>query len=157
MAIETFYHWDSFLWDFGFSTHFSHSAARKNSETYSTVSFCTLIDIVTETASVSFRTLPVGFPLPTISKTSLYTLFCPLILDHGVLLIISISDPKILSSKILLDTSSHHCLQSVIIKSSFLQMNLLVIQFQYGLEFLRLSYSQFVQSFQDVIRWDFRH
>ena len=29
--------------------------------------FCTLIDIVTETAIVSFRTLPVGFPLPTIS------------------------------------------------------------------------------------------
>ena len=32
--------------------------------------FCTLIDIVTETASVSFRTLPVGFPLPTISNNS---------------------------------------------------------------------------------------
>ena len=29
--------------------------------------FCTLIDIVTETAIVSVRTLPVGFPLPTIS------------------------------------------------------------------------------------------
>ena len=29
--------------------------------------FCTLIDIVTETAFVSFHTLPVGFPLPTIS------------------------------------------------------------------------------------------
>ena len=38
-AIETFYHWDSFLWDFGFSTHFSHSAAWKNSETNSVVSF----------------------------------------------------------------------------------------------------------------------
>ena len=30
-----------------------------------------------------------------------------------------------------------------------------IVQFQYGLEFLRLSYSYFVQSFQDVIRWDF--
>ena len=40
--------------------------------------FCTLIDIVTETAIVSFRRLPVGFPLPTFSKNSLYTLFCPL-------------------------------------------------------------------------------
>ena len=29
--------------------------------------FCTLIDIVSETAIVSFRTLPVSFPLPTIS------------------------------------------------------------------------------------------
>ena len=32
--------------------------------------FCTLINIVTETTIVYFRTLPVGFPLPTISKNS---------------------------------------------------------------------------------------
>ena len=49
----------------------------------------TLIRIVAETAIVSFHTLPVGFPLPTISKNFLYTLFCSLILDHGVLLKIS--------------------------------------------------------------------
>ena len=29
--------------------------------------FCTFFDIVTETAIVSFRTLPVSFPLPTVS------------------------------------------------------------------------------------------
>ena len=28
-TIETFFHWDSCLWDFWFSTHFSHSAAWK--------------------------------------------------------------------------------------------------------------------------------
>ena len=39
--------------------------------------FCTLIHIVPETAIVSFRTLPVGFPLPTIFWSSLFTLFCP--------------------------------------------------------------------------------
>ena len=61
--------------------------------------FCTLIFIVSETAIVSFHTLPVGFPLPTISKNSLYTLFCSLILDHGVCLIISISGPKFLFRK----------------------------------------------------------
>ena len=86
--------------------------------------FSTLFHIVAEIAIVSCRTLPVGFPLPTISKNSLYTLFCSLILDHGVLLIISISGPKILISNILLGTSFHH-----------------VVQFQYGLEFFRLSYS----------------
>ena len=37
-AIMTLFHWDSCLWDFGFSTHFSHSAAWKNSETDSAVS-----------------------------------------------------------------------------------------------------------------------
>ena len=81
------------------------------------VNFSTLIDIVAETAIVSFHTLAVGFPLPTISKSSLFTLFCPLILDHGVLLKISISAPKILISNFLLDTSFHHSFQSVIIRS----------------------------------------
>ena len=94
-----------------------------------------------ETAIVSFHTLPVGFPLPTISKNSLYTLFCSLILDHGVLLKISIPDPKILISNFMLDSSFHHSFQSVIIRSYFLLMNLQVIQFSYGLEFLRLSCS----------------
>ena len=112
--------------------------------------FSTLSDIVTETAIVSFHTLPVGFPLSTISKNSLYTLFCSLILDQSVLLKISISGPKILVSNVLLDTSSHHSFL-------FFLMNLQVIQFQHGLEFLRLSHSQFVQSFQDVIMRDFRH
>ena len=36
-------------------------------------------------------------------------------------------------------------------------MNLQVIQFQYNLEFFRPSYSQFLQSFQDVIRWNLCH
>ena len=79
--------------------------------------FSTLVDIMAETAIVSFHTLPVGFPLPTISKNSLYTLFCSLILEHGVLLIISVSGAKILISNFLLDTSFHHSFQSVIIRS----------------------------------------
>ena len=69
-----------------------------------------------KTAIVSFHILPVGFPMPTISKNSLYTLFCSLTLDHGVPLIISISGPKILIPNILLDTSLHHSFQSVIIR-----------------------------------------
>ena len=70
-----------------------------------------------ETAIVSFRTLPVGFPLPTISKNSLSMLFCALILDHGVSFIISVSGAKILISYVLLDTSFDHRFQSVIIRS----------------------------------------
>ena len=79
--------------------------------------FSTLIDIVAETAIVSSRTLPVELPLPTISKNSLYTLFCSLILDLGVSLIISISSAKILISYLLVNTSFHHGFQSVIIRS----------------------------------------
>ena len=81
------------------------------------VNFFHAFRIVAETAIVSFHTLPVGFPLPTISKNSLYTLFCSLILDHGVLLKISNPVPKILISNFLLDTSLHHSFQSVIIRS----------------------------------------
>ena len=79
--------------------------------------FCTFIDIVTETAIVSLRTLPFELPLPTIYQNFLSTLFCPLILDHGVSLTISISGAKILISNLLLDTSFYHRLQSVIIRS----------------------------------------
>ena len=53
-----------------------------------------------ETATVSIRTLPVSFPLPTISQSPLFTLFCPLILDHGACLIIFVSGLKILHSQI---------------------------------------------------------
>ena len=56
--------------------------------------FCTLFRIVSDTVILSFRTLSVSFPLPTISKTSLFTLFCPLIFDHDVSLIISVSGLK---------------------------------------------------------------
>ena len=75
--------------------------------------FSTLINIVAETAIVSTRTLPVGLPLPTISKNSLYTLFCPWILVHGVSFILSIPGAKIPISYLLLDTSFHHHFQSV--------------------------------------------
>ena len=77
----------------------------------------TLIHIVTDNAIVSFNTLPVGLPLPTISKNSLYTLFCSFILEHGVLLMISNSGAKILISNFLLDTSFYHRLHSVMIRS----------------------------------------
>ena len=103
--------------------------------------FCTLILIVSEAAIVSFRTLPVSFPLPTISWTSLSTLFYPLIVDHGACCKISISGCKVLHSQILLDTAFYLRLQSLIIRFGFLLMNLHIVQFQYGLEFPRLSYS----------------
>ena len=117
-AIETFYHYGILSSGTSGSRWFSlillHERIRRRIWWWT---FPTLIQIVAETAIVSFHTLPVGFPLPTISKNSLYTLFCSLILDHGVLLKISISVPKILISHFLLDTSLHHSFQSVTIRS----------------------------------------
>ena len=151
-AIEPFSHLGFWLSDFWFSMHFSHSARRRSWRRVRLCRFCTLIQIVSETAIVSFRTLPVSCSLPTFSKTSLFTLFLPGILDHGACFKISISGLKILPSQILLDTSLHHCLQSVIIRSRFLLMNLHIVQCQYGLEFLRLSYFLIWTSFP---RWIF--
>ena len=95
-----------------FSLILSHERIRKRIRL---CHFSTLIKNVTETIIVSFGTLLVCFPLSTISKNSLYTLFCPLILDHDVLLKISTSAPKIISN-LLLDTSFHRSFQSVTIR-----------------------------------------
>ena len=113
-AIETFYHWDSFSSGTSGSLILLHERVRRRIRL---CHFSTLIDIVAETTFVSYRTLPVELPLPTISKNSLYTLFCSLILDHGVLLTIPTPGPKILISNFLLDTSLHHSFQSVVIRS----------------------------------------
>ena len=105
--------------------------------------FCTLIRIVSDTAMVSLRTLPVSFPLPTISQTFLFMLFCPLILDHGGLF----HNFRFWPQDSSFSNSSRYFflpLSSICdnhIRSSLLMMNLHIVQFQYGLEFLRLSYS----------------
>ena len=79
--------------------------------------FSTLIDIVTETAIVSSRTLSVGFPSPTISQNSLFTLFCPRILDNGVSLIISVSGNKILPTRYFFPTLFSICDNQVLFSS----------------------------------------
>ena len=93
MSIETFSHLDFCLQDFWFCI-FLLLPRRRGWRKIRPCQFCTLIDIVTDTTLVSFRALPVGFPLPTISKNSLSTLFCPLILDHGACFKISVSGLK---------------------------------------------------------------
>ena len=77
-TIETFYHWVSCLWDFRFSTHFSSLCRMEElEEGFGCVVFARSL-VSWRNCIVSFRTLAVGFPLPTFSQTSLYTLFCPL-------------------------------------------------------------------------------
>ena len=142
MAIETLFHWDSFFCDFGFSTHFGSICCMKEfGDGFDCVIFPRLL--------ISWRKLqlspPEHCPLDSHCQQSprihCTRCFVPWILDHGVSFIISTSGAKNLISYLLLDTSFHHRFQSVIIRSYFLLMILQVIQFQYGLEFLRLSYS----------------
>ena len=76
-----------------FSLILLHDGIRKR---FRLCHFSTLINIVTETAIIYSTTLHVGLPLPTISKNSLYMLFCSWILDHGISFIISISGANFL-------------------------------------------------------------
>ena len=127
-AIETFYHWGAFSWDFGFSMLF--------------LSFCCMIEFGDGFDGVIFPRLLTSWRKLQLSPFTHCELvshcqqsprilcprcFVPMILDHGVLLKISISGSKILISNILFDTSFHHRLQSVRIRSCFLLMNLQVI------------------------------
>ena len=85
MAIETFYHCDSLSSATSGSRRVSFTLLHERTRRRIRLChFSTHINIVAETAIVSFHTLPVGFTLPTISKNSLSTLFSSLILDHGV-------------------------------------------------------------------------
>ena len=121
---------------------FAHSAARKNSET-------DLTGVIFPRLFISWRKLQLSpfthCPLVSHCQQSPRILctrcFVPGFLTTAILLIISISGAKILISNFLLDTSLHHSFQSVIIRSYFLLMSLQVIQFEYGLEFFRPSYS----------------
>ena len=72
--------------------------------------FPTLIHIVAETAMqlFPFTHCPLASHCQQSPRILLYTLFCPLILDHGVLLKISASGAKVLISNFLFDTSFHH-------------------------------------------------
>ena len=64
---------------------------------------------------------------------------------------------KVSQSKFLICTPLHHCLQFLIIGHRHLLMNLHVVQFQYVFELRGLTYSQFVQTFQDIMGGNLCH
>ena len=74
----------------------------------------------------------------------------PVTLDQYTCFDFLMSGVKISQPKFLIYTSFGHRFQSLIIGHRDLQVNFHVIQFQYGLEFLRLSYSQNVQTLQNI-------
>ena len=116
MAIETFYHWGFFSWDFGFSTHFRSLRCMKE---FGDGFGCVIVPrLLTSWRKLQLSPLE-NCPLDSHRQQSprILSPFCPLILDHGVSFIISIPGAKILISYILLDTSFHHRFQSVIIWS----------------------------------------
>ena len=77
------------------------------------------------------------------------------ILDHCSCFNSPVSGVQVSLSKFLIQTPLHHGFQLLIVWNRYLLMNLQIVQFQYGFEFIRLMYSRFVQTFQDIIRWNF--
>ena len=137
-AIETFYHWGSCLREVGFSMIFALSCTKEFGDGFDGQLFPRLFKSWRKLQLSPFTHCPLVSHCQQ-SPRILYTLFCSMILDHGVFLKISISVPKIISN-FLFDTSLHHSFQSVKIRSWLLLMSLQVVQFQYGLRFLRLVF-----------------
>ena len=73
-------------------------------------------------------------------------------LNHCSCLDVLISGVEISQSKFLIYTSLHHLLQLSIIGHRYLLMNFHVVQFKYGFELIRLTYSKNLQTFQNIIR-----
>ena len=117
------------------------------------------------TAIVSFRILPVSFPLPTVSWSSLNATLSPVILNHCSFFnpLISASPDSILpfpASKFR-DLEICSILLFTIVfnlwRSGFAFWWISRLYFQRSFELIRLSYSKFVQTFQDTIRRELFH
>ena len=141
-AVEPFSHLSFCLWDFWFSMQFfTLFRVEELGEGFGCVDFARLFVSCRKLQLSPFEHCPLAFHCQQSPRLLCSRCFVSWSLTTAFLFIISISDPKILISNVLLDTSFHHSCQSVIIRSSFLLVNLHIVQFQYGLEFLRLSYS----------------
>ena len=112
---------------------------------------CTIITLVPETALVSLRTLAFFLPLVTYSFSSFNATsyrFLTIALFR-----FPVSGGKVSQSEFLIFSSFHHRFQFLIIGHRYLLMNLHLVQFSNCFELIRLTYPQFVDTFQDIIRW----
>ena len=103
----------------------------------------TIVTLMPETASASFRTAAFFFPLVTSTFSSFNATHSLSILDHCSCFSSSVPGVKVSQSKFLIYTSLHHCLHFLIIWHRYLLMNLHVVQFQYSFELRGLTYCQF--------------
>ena len=119
----------------------------------------TIVTRMPETALVSFRTLAFFFPLVTNTFSFFNGSQSLSILDHCSCFNSPVSGVKVSEAKFLFFSpfSPLSFFFFLIIGHRYLLMNLHVVQFQYSFELHRLTYSQFVQTFQDIVGWNLRH
>ena len=91
------------------------------------------------------------FPLVTNTFSSFNATQSLSILDHCSCFNFPVSGVKVSESKFVICTPLHHGFQLLTVWNRYLLMNLHVEQFQYGFELIRLTYPQFVQTFQNII------
>ena len=91
MAIETFFHWEFCLKDFGFSMHFPHSAAWKSSERDSALSILHAYSYLDGNCNCLLWNTARWFSTTNNLQDFFIHAVCSLILDHGVAFIISVS------------------------------------------------------------------
>ena len=104
--------------------------------------YCTHVNIVADTAIVSIRTLPIGFSIANnLQEFLVHAVLSPDSWPRRLFQIFHFSLSKFLIVTICSTLLFYHRLQSVIIRFAFLLVTLQVKQFQYGLDFIRLSYS----------------
>ena len=117
----------------------------------------TIVALMPGTALVSFRTLVFFFPLVTGTFSSFNVTHSLSILDHCSCFIQFSRAWRQNFAIEVSDLYSSSPLSSTFDSNRYLLMNLHVVQFQNGFELLGLTYSQFVQTFQDFIGWDLGH
>ena len=103
-----------------------------------------------ETALISFRKLTFS------TLTSFFDATHSLaILDSCSCINSPMPGVQVSLSKFLVFSPLHHCLQFLAIGHRFVLMHLHVVQFQYSFELRGLTCSQFAQTIQDIIGWNF--
>ena len=95
MAIETFFHWDFPLGLRVFDDFRSFCCMKEFGDGFGCVIFARLLTSCRKLQLSPLEHCPLAFHCQQSPRVLLFTLFCPLILDHGVCLLISVSGPKI--------------------------------------------------------------
>ena len=113
-------------------------------------------DRMPETTLVSLRTLHFFSPLVTNTSSSFNATKSLSTLDHCSCFDFLTSGVKISQPKFLIYASLHHRLHDSWKSKSSDEWPCRTIATQF-FELIRLTYSQFVQTFQDIIRWDLGH
>ena len=150
MAVGWLSQKDCCLWDLFFSTHF-HLLMLVERRMERILESVFSVYLHRKLHLSPLERCPFCFPFVAFSLSSFNTTKSPATRDHCFFLTSRVSRIKIPWSKSLINASLHHRLQFLKIGHRYLLVNLHFVQFQYGFELRGVMYSQFVQTFLEII------